>query len=305
MPMRHVSLILAALAVSSTVLAQHGDFEAVEIRSEKLAENVHVLYGRGGTMGLLVGADGPVLIDDQFAPLSEKIRAAISRITPAPVRFVINTHWHPDHTGGNEAFGGTGSVIVAHENTRKRLSTHQVVEFFRMEQPPQPKEALPIVTFAESVSLHLNGEQLDAVHVPRAHTDTDVIIYFRNANLVHMGDVMQGPFYPFVDFESGGSLDGMIAAVGQVLERTDANTRFILGHAPVARRADVQAWREMLVTARKRIADALGAGKSQEEVVAAKPTREFDARYTGGSIAPDIFVQRAYVDLKRSRSQAR
>ncbi|MGQ0835355.1 MAG: MBL fold metallo-hydrolase [Gammaproteobacteria bacterium] len=207
--------------------------------------------------------DGAVLVDDQFAPLIPKIRAAITQLTDEPVRFVINTHWHPDHTGGNEAFGQSGSVIVAHDNTLKRLATKQIVDLFNMEIPPAPKDALPIVTFGESVSL------------------------------------LQGPFYPFIDTGTGGSLDGVIKALGEVLARTDANTKLIAGHAPVMNRAGLEAFRDMLVTVRKRVADAIARGKTQEEVLASQPTKEFDERYAKGFLKPDVFVQRVYVDLRR------
>lgn len=291
----------AALGVllAGGAIAQQPDFDKVEVKSEPLAENVYMLVGAGGNMGLLVGPDGAVLVDDQFAPLTPKIRAAIARLTDKPVRFVINTHWHPDHTGGNEAFGQSGSVIVAHDNTLKRLTTKQIVDLFNMEIPPAPKDALPIVTFGESVSLHLNGENVDAVHVENAHTDSDAILYFRKANVVHMGDVLQGPFYPFIDTGTGGSLDGVIKALGEVRARTDANTKLIAGHAPVMNRAGLEAFRDMLVTVRKRVADAIARGKTQEEVLASQPTKEFDERYAKGFVKPDVFVQRVYVDLRR------
>jgi cyclase len=292
-------LILAALFPGAAASQGQPDFEKVELKREKLADNLYVLFGYGGNVALLTGEDGAVLVDDQFAPLVPKIRAAVEGVTDEPVRFVVNTHFHFDHTDANQAFGEAGAVIVAHENTRKRLSTKQVIDYFNIEVPAQPAAALPVVTFTQSVSFHLNGEDVDAVHAANAHTDSDAILYFRKANVVHMGDVFQGPYYPFIDMGSGGSIDGILAALKEVLSRTDAKTRFIPGHAPVAARADLEAFAAMMGTVRKRIADAIAAGKTQEEVVASAPTKDFDARYAKGMIPAAAFVQRVYADLKR------
>ncbi|MDW8258219.1 MAG: MBL fold metallo-hydrolase, partial [Gammaproteobacteria bacterium] len=212
--------------------AQQQDFSKVEITATQLAPNVYALFGAGGNMALLTGEQGAVLVDDQFAPLAPKIRAAIALLTDKPVRFVINTHHHFDHTGGNEAFGGTGSIIVAHDNTLRRLSTKQLVDFFNMEIPASPPAALPIVTFAHNATFHLNGEELEALHVPRAHTDNDVLLFFKKADVVHTGDTYMNPWYPFVDTGAGGSIDGYLEVCRIVLDRSGDRTRIIPGHGP-------------------------------------------------------------------------
>jgi cyclase len=253
-----------------------------------------------GNIAALVGPNGVLIVDDQFAPLVPKINAAIGELSPAPVRFVLNTHWHDDHSGGNEPLGKSGAVIVAHDNTLKRLSTEQFIDLFNAKIPPKPPEAWPVVTFADSVTLHLNGEDIEAVHVANAHTDSDAIIYFKKANVVHTGDVFMGPAYPFVDTGSGGSIDGVIAAAATVLSRINDDTKIVPGHYPVQKKPELAAWRGMLITVRNRVAEAIRAGKTQEQVVAAGITKEFDARYGKGFISPTVFVQRAYVDLKRT-----
>jgi cyclase len=300
---RRLTFTITTLFVAAGAVAQQPDFSKAEIRSEKLSDNVYMLSSVGvlaGNIGALVGPNGVLIVDDQFSPLVPKIQAALGELSSAPVRFVLNTHWHDDHSGGNEPLGKSGAVIVAHDNTLKRLSTEQFIDLFNAKIPPKPPEAWPVVTFADSVTLHLNGEDIEAVHVANAHTDSDAIIYFKKANVVHTGDVFLGPAYPFVDTGSGGSLDGVIAAAATVLARINDDTRIIPGHAPLQKKPELAAWRGMLITVRNRVAEAIRAGKTQEQVVAAGVTREFDAKYGKGFITPTVFVQRAYVDLKRT-----
>jgi cyclase len=291
---------VAGLSACGAAAAQQ-DAGKSEVRTEKLADNVHMLIAAGaGNMVLLTGPDGAILVDDSLAALVPKVRAAIAALTDKPVRFVINTHSHFDHTQGNEEFGKAGSVIVAHDNTLKRLSTKQLIDFFNIEQAATPKAGLPVLTFPQSLSLHLNGEDIEAVHAPHAHTDNDVILYFRKANVVHMGDVVQGPYYGFIDAGIGGTVDGVIRAVAEMLARTDANTQFVPGHAAPMNRADLESLHTMMVTVRKRIAEGIAAGRTQEEVVASRPSKEFDARYATGYLKPDQWVQRLYVDLRKA-----
>jgi len=297
--MRLAVAAAAMAALPGMAFTQQQDFSKVQIASQPLTDQLYLLTGAGGNMALLTGPDGAVLVDDQFEPLAPKIRAAIALLTDRPVRFVLNTHWHGDHTGGNEAFGGTGSVIVAHANTRSRMSTRQFVDLFKSEVLPASPAALPIVTFEHGVTLHLNGETINARHVAAAHTDSDVVLYFETSNVVHAGDVFITPAYPFVDLSSGGTINGLILALDDILARTNAQTRVIPGHGPLSTRADVQAYRDMLVVVRDRVARALRAGRSQQQVLDARPSREFDQRFGGSFITAETFVSRTYQDLAR------
>jgi glyoxylase-like metal-dependent hydrolase (beta-lactamase superfamily II) len=295
--------VLAMLCIATAGAQQAPDYGKAEIKSEKLTDNLYMLSSTGviaGNVAVLVGANGVLLVDDQFTPLVPKITQAIAAVSSAPVRFVLNTHWHDDHTGGNEPLGKAGAVIIAHDNTLKRVSTDQFIALFNTKTPAKPPQAWPLVTFADSVSLHLNGEDIEAVHVANAHTDSDIIVYFKKANVAHTGDVFPGPAYPFIDTSSGGSLDGVIAAAATILSRIDDNVRIIPGHADMQKKADLAAWRGMLITVRSRVSEAIRAGNTQEQVVAAGVTKEFDAKYGKGFIDPTVFVQRAYVDLKRT-----
>ena len=232
--------LLALLVLAAPGLASSQNFDAVEIETQQVSSSVYMLLGQGGNIGVFVGEDGVFVIDDQFAPLTDKILAAIGAITSEPVRFVFNTHWHGDHTGGNENLGRTGALIVAHENVRERLSMDQVLERVGREPAPTPAApagALPVVTFTEDVTFHLNGDQLHAFHVSNADTDGDAIVHFRRANVVHMGDTFFRDRFPFIDTATGGSIDGMIAAVGAALAVMDARTRVIPGHTGRCRRA--------------------------------------------------------------------
>src|SRR5258706_2508891 len=240
-PLLRPLLALCTLLSLSLPAGAQEDPSKVEIKTEKLSATSYMMIGDGGNMGLSVGPDAVFVIDDQFAPLTPKILAAIAKLSDKPVKFLINTHWHFDHTGGNANLGKMGALIVAHENVRKRMSSEGFIEFLGMRTKPDPKEALPVVTFASDVTFHLNGDEIYAFHVPRAHTDGDVIIHFRNSNVIHMGDTFFNKLYPFIDTSSGGTIDGMIAAVDKGLALGNDSTKYIPGHGPLATKSDLQA----------------------------------------------------------------
>ena len=265
------AIVVISLALApAAALAQ--DFDEVEIRTTQVTDSIYMLEGSGGNIGVCVGDDGVFIIDDQFAPLTEKIKAAIAEITDKPVQFVINTHYHYDHTDGNENFGGEGAIIVAHENTRTRMTTDQVLEAFDYAQEAYSLEGLPKITFTESIRFHYNGHTIDVLHMPGAHTDGDAIVWFREANVVHGGDVFVRYFPPFIDQPSGGSIDGIIAAADKIAGLTDDDTQFIPGHGPLSSRQDLIDFGERLSGIRNQIAAMIADGATLEEVIAADPT---------------------------------
>jgi glyoxylase-like metal-dependent hydrolase (beta-lactamase superfamily II) len=275
---------LAKLAIGTLLVGaapalaqqQQPDWSKVEIRTQKLGDGLYVLFGQGGNIGLSIGADGAFVIDDQFAPLSDKILAAIRAVTDKPVRFVLNTHWHGDHTGGNENFGKTGAIIVAHQNVRRRMNPAEFADVVGRTQQA-PAAALPVVTFTDGVTFHWNGETIQAVHVANSHTDGDALIRFTNANALHMGDTFFNGRYPFIDVASGGSLEGMIASSSRALEMVGPESRIIPGHGDVTDAGRLRAFRDMLVTVRDRIAPMVARGMTEDQLVAAKPTADLDA----------------------------
>ncbi len=288
--------VVGTRAVSPVALAQQ-DMADVEVRAEHVQGQVHVLFGRGGNIGVFAGDEAVVLIDDQFAPLTPKVEAAVRTISDKPIRFILNTHWHGDHTGGNENFGKAGVVIVAQDNVYRRLSTEQFMAAFNRHVPAAPRAALPVVTFNDELAFHLNGEEVRAYHVPHAHTDGDSIIHFTKSNVIHMGDIMFNGFYPFIDLGSGGNVRGMIAGVEKALAIADDRTRIIPGHGPLADRKDLESYHRMLVTARDRIHKLIDAGKSLEETIAARPMADYDGTWGNRFIKPEQFVTFVYRSL--------
>jgi len=261
---------------SSRLEGQNQNFDTVQVTSTKVAGNVHMLVGSGGNIGLMVGDDAAFVVDDQFAPLTPKILAAIKAITPQPVRFVMNTHWHFDHTGGNENMGQAGALIFAQENVRKRMSTDQFIEAFKLKQPASPRGALPVVTFTDTVSFHLNGDSVVVFHVAPAHTDGDAMVMFTKANVVHTGDVFVSAGFPFVDRSSGGTINGIISATERLVAVTNAETKIIPGHGPLSDRARVKAYHDMLVVMRDRMRKEIAAKHTVDQVLASKITAEYD-----------------------------
>jgi glyoxylase-like metal-dependent hydrolase (beta-lactamase superfamily II) len=269
-----------SITLGCAVRAQNPNFDTIQVRTTSLGKGVYMLAGYGGNMGLSVGDDAVFLIDDEYAPLTPKIRAAIAAITPKPVRFLLNTHWHFDHTGGNKDHGEAGVLIVAHDNVRKRLSTDQFIEAFKQPVPASPHVALPIVTFSDTVTFWINGDTVTAFHIPPAHTDGDAIVYFRSANVVHMGDVFVSGGFPFVDLSSGGTINGFIGGAERVLRVINAETKVIPGHGPLADKARLQAFHDMLVVMRDRMRKEIAAGHTVDQVLASKITADYDASWT-------------------------
>ncbi len=290
------ALIFAAALLCGAAHAQT-DWSKVEVKTDKLNDSLYMLTGAGGNLGLVVGKDATFVIDAQYEQMAPKIKAAVEAISKKPIRFVINTHWHFDHTGGNEFMGNHDAVIVAHDNVRKRMSTKQAVEFLGMKFEPSPEKALPTVTFQDGATFHLNGETIRVIHMASAHTDGDAIVHFQKSNVIHMGDLYFNGLYPFIDTYSGGNVDGVIAAADKVLAMSDEATRLIPGHGPLARKADLKAYRDMLVAISQRIKAHMKEGKKMEEIIAAKPTADFDAKWGKGFIPPARFVEMLYKNL--------
>jgi len=295
--MNPIRYLTALLALTAPALAQVA--EDVVVEATPIAGNVHMITGRGGNIGLSVGDDGAFLIDDQFAPLTGQILAAVAELTPQPVRFVINTHWHFDHTGGNENLGKAGAIIVAHENVRKRLSTDQFMAAFDRTVPASPPGALPVITFTDSVTFHWNDDEIRVIHVRPAHTDGDAIIHFRKANVIHTGDLYFNGMYPFIDAGAGGRIAGMVAAVDRVLELTDDRTRIIPGHGELSGVAELRAYRGMLKTVHDRVRKLIDEGKSRDAVIAARPTHDLDEKWGRGFMQPDTWVGIVYDSMVR------
>ena len=291
--MKRAFLTIAGLLTASCAFAQQPE---VTIKVEQIAPGVAVLFGQGGNIGLSYGEDGNVLIDDQFAPLTPKILAAVATVDPDPVKFLINTHWHGDHTGGNENLGKIGTVIMAHDNVRVRMMSPQTRG--TRTTPASSKIALPVVTYHDGLSLHVNGDEIRTVHVHDAHTDGDSFVIWKKANVVHMGDLFFNKVtLPFIDLDSGGSARGLLAAADKVLSMTNAETKYIPGHGPMATRADLVAYRDMLNTVIGSVAGGIKAKKSLAQIQATKPAAKWEV--SGGFISGDAFVKAIFDSLNK------
>jgi len=286
------------LFTCSLVAAQDQDFSKVQMKVSKVAGNVYMLEGAGGNIGASVGDDGIVVVDDQYAPLAEKIQAALKGITDKPVRFIINTHYHGDHTGGN-AYFQKQAPIIAHDNVRKRLETGGTAGnggSLHLDAKPQPKEALPIITFDHDVTVHLNGEDIRALYFPAGHTDGDSIIFFPKSNVVHMGDDFVTYGFPFIDVDSGGSINGMIDAVEKVIGQLPPDVKIIPGHGPVSSLDDVRAYLTMLKATRDVVASALKESKTLDQMKQAKLLDPWK-KYSGDFVSEDVFLETLYNSL--------
>jgi glyoxylase-like metal-dependent hydrolase (beta-lactamase superfamily II) len=298
-----VSLFAAALVVtgSSRTQAQPPDFSQVQIKTTKVASNFYTLDGQGGTIGVLAGPDGVLMVDAQFAPLSDKIVAAIKQISDGRIRFLINTHVHGDHTGGNENIAKLGAVIIARENLRARLAK-PAPQANGQPGAPAPPLALPVITYDAPLTIHMNGEDVQLLPVPVAHTDGDTMVYFPNANVIMTGDFYRSLGYPNIDRANGGTMNGMLAGFDAIIKTGRPDTKIIPGHGAAVDKAAVEAHKAMMIAVRDKVAALVRQNKTQEEVVAAKPTADFDAKVTGATpMTADRFVGQLYQELKSTR----
>jgi glyoxylase-like metal-dependent hydrolase (beta-lactamase superfamily II) len=297
------AMLVAIVFLGATAYAQapaRPDFSKVEIKATKLSSNFYTLEGAGGTIGVLVGPDGIFMVDDQFAPLTTKIVVAIKQISDQPIRFLVNTHVHPDHTGGNENFGKMGVVIFARDELRDRLA-HPLPAAAGTPSVPAPAAALPIVTYEGRVTLHMDGEEVELIPVRRAHTDGDTLVYFPNSDIIMTGDFYRSIQYPNIDRANGGSLNGTLDGLGLVIGLAGPNTKIVPGHGPVVSRAEVMANRDMILVIRDRVAQLIAQGKTQDEVLASNPTSEYDARVPNSKETSQRFVVQLYAELKPAK----
>ena len=296
-------LIAVALAVacSSALAQQPVDYATLEIRTTDLGHGVYLLNWRGGDSLFLVGDDGVLLVDTSVAQMGAKIKAAIATVSNKPIKLVINTHAHADHFGANELMAQGGAVIIGHDALRERMAKGQYLATFNQTIPPSPPAALPAVTFADAMTLHFDGETIELIHVPRAHTDNDTLVRFRRANVIHASGTIGGNGgYPFFDMSSGGSLAGTIAAEEKMLSLSDASTVIVADEDAPASTADLKASRDALVTIRARVQKLIDEGRSEAQTIAAKPTQDLDARWAprGGFLSGDVITRMAYQSLK-------
>jgi len=285
------NLVFIFLLFSLSLNAQ-GRFDKVEITTEKVSDGIYMLQGAGGNIGLLTGEEATIMIDDQFAPLSEKIKTAVAAITDKPVDYIINTHWHGDHTGGNENFAKDGAIIIAHENVRKKMSVDQTRPFGRTTEA-SPEIALPKVTFNDKMKLHFNGHSMDLIYIHNAHTDGDSFIFFNEANVLHMGDCFFKDRFPFIDTALGGNPDGAVKAIAVALMICDDDTKIIPGHGSLGNKEDLKRYFDMLVTMTDRVKKSVKSGQTLEEATAANLTEGFDG-WGEGFINDETIVKTLY-----------
>lgn len=292
--MKKFLLLVVSLLFAVTASAQT-DFSKVEIKATKVAGNVYMLEGAGGNIGVSVGNDGLLIVDDQFAPLADKIRAALKGLADKKLHFILNTHWHGDHTGGNVAFGPE-ATIIAHDNVRKRLATEQRSTVFNRTTPPSPKEALPVITFDQSLSVHFNGEEIRAIHYPKGHTDGDSVIFFTTSNVVHLGDDFFAGKFPFVDLESGGTVEGLTKNIGEIIAKIPPGAKLIPGHGPISTVDDLKSYHGMLQQTTEIVRGKISAGKTLDQIKSEGLPAEW-APWGTGFIKTDRWVETIYKSL--------
>jgi cyclase len=288
-------LLLIVMSLFAVTATAQTDYSKVQIKATKVGGNVYMLEGAGGNIGVSVGDDGILIVDDQFAPLADKIRAALKGVADKKLRFILNTHWHGDHTGGNVAFGPE-ATIIAHDNVRKRLASEQKSEVFKSTTPASPKEALPVITFDQSLSVHFNGEDIRAIHYPKGHTDGDSVIFFSSSNVVHLGDDFFAGRFPFVDLESGGTVEGLTKNIGEIITKIPDGAKLIPGHGPISTIDDLKNYHHMLQQTTEVVRQKISAGKTLDQIKTEGLPAEW-APWGTGFIKTDRWLETIYKSL--------
>ena len=297
--MKKVLAPLVLLLFTISAYAQQTDWSKVQIKATQVSGNVYMLEGAGGNIGVSVGDDGILIVDDQYAPIADKIRASLKGIADKKLRFILNTHWHGDHTGGNVVFGPE-APIIAHDNVRKRMATEQKSEFFKRTTPASPKEALPVITFNHNLSVHFNGEEIRAIHYPHGHTDGDSVIFFTSSNVVHLGDNFFAGRFPFVDLESGGNVEGLTKNIAELIEKIPAGAKLIPGHGPLSTIDDLKTYHNMLLKTTDIVRQKVAAGKTLEQVKSEGLPDEWKSWGTG-FIKTEMWLEIVYRSLSSKK----
>jgi cyclase len=280
--------------LAATVSFAQRDFSNTSIEAVHVAGSVYMLKGEGGNIGLSIGKDGVLMVDDQFAPLHDKIMAAINELNQGDIKFVLNTHWHGDHTGGNEALAAIDTTVIAHDNVRKRLAEGLYIPLFDRKIDPRPKEALPVITYERSVTIHFNGEPIDVIHVPTGHTDGDSVIFFRESGVVHMGDQFFNGFYPYIDLSSGGSVEGYMNNIENILSELPDNIKIIPGHGPLGNKEDLKALLSLLREATGIVLLRVSEGQSLEQAVEVGLPQSIEEKWGGGFLSTEKWLTILY-----------
>ena len=295
--MRKLLLLTIFVLSAVCIQAQQPDWSKVQMKATKVAGNVYMLEGAGGNIGVSVGPDGILIVDDQFAPLADKIRASLKELGQGKLRFILNTHWHGDHTGGNVAFGPE-APIIAHDNVRKRMATEQRSQVFNRTTPPSPKEALPVITFNETLTVHFNGEEIRAIHFPHGHTDGDSVVFFTSSNVVHLGDDFFAGRFPFVDLDSGGSVEGLTKNIGEIITKIPEGAKLIPGHGPISTVDDLKSYHRMLSETTEIVRNKIAGGKTLEQIKSDGLPEEWKPWGTG-FIKTDLWIETIYKSLTK------
>lgn len=293
--MKKILLPVCLLLFTFSIHAQQRDWSQVQMKATKVAGNVYMLEGVGGNIGVSVGPDGILIVDDQYAPLADKIRAALKGLNPGKLRFILNTHWHPDHTGGNAVFAPE-APIIAHDNVRKRMATEQRSELFKSTTPAAPKEALPVITFNQTLTVHFNGEEIRAIHFPHGHTDGDSVVFFTQSNVVHLGDDFFAGRFPYVDLDSGGSVEGLTKNIGEIIGKIPEGAKLIPGHGPLSTVEDLKTYHNMLMQTTDIVRQKIAAGKTVEQIKSEGLPDEWKSWGTG-FIKTDLWLEIVYRSL--------